>query len=140
MTLVHLMAMCAAFVFIVCADNQAVAWMRGAKQTLDKKTMHWLHSITWVALILLVVSGVWLLSSRTYLLSEPWFILKLLFVGMLVTNAVLIGRLMPVAFEHSYASRNFSEKLPLFVSAFVSTVSWLGIMALAYYLFWPWIS
>lgn len=139
MTTIHLVAMSAALVLIVCADIQATAWMRGIKQTLNKKTMHWLHGLTWGTLVLLVVSGAWLLSSRTYLLAEPLFILKLLFVGALITNAVLIGRLMPITFERPYTSLNLSEKLPLFVSGLVSTVSWLAILALAYYLFWPWI-
>jgi len=139
MTLLHLCAMLFAVVLIVCADLQATAWMRGAKQTLNKKTMQLLHWLTWGALLALVVSGIILLIPRTYLLAEPLFVLKLLFVGMLLVNAVLIGRLMPMALERPYASLTAKEKLPLFVSGAVSAGSWVAVLAIAYYLFWPWI-
>ena len=139
MILVHIGAMVAALILVLFADKQAFAWMRGKKQTLNQNTMHVLHRLTWGALALLGVSGALLLWPRMYLLEEPLFLIKLLFVGVLFTNAVLIGRLMPIALQRSYTSLTAKGKLPLFVSGALSSGSWLAIVAIAYYLFWPWV-
>ena len=138
--LFHLGAMCTAVCLVFLADKDAFKWVLGKKQTLDAGSIKRLHAFTWIALIALIGSGtLLLLQNNLFLLKEPLFIIKLLFVGMLVVNGVLIGRLIPLALTRPFASLTFKEKLPLLMSGALSGVSWLSILAIAYALFWPWI-
>lgn len=137
----HLVSMCAAVVLIFLADKQAFGWVLGKKQTLEAASVHRLHVLTWVALLCLIGSGAFLLFTKDmYLLREPLFVIKLLFVGILVVNAVLIGRLIPIALTRTFASLTLKEKMPLITSGLISGGSWVAILVIAFVLFWPWIS
>ena len=121
---------------ILLADKEAFAWMRGTKSTLHAKRMLLYHRLMWVGLLSLIFSGfLMFLPMSAYLLSQPLFIMKLLFVGILVVNAVLIGRLMHIAPNHTYASLTWKDKMPLFTSGAISVFSWAGAIAIALYLF-----
>jgi hypothetical protein len=129
-----------ATIFSVCmillADKEAFAWMRGIKFTLHTKRMRLYHLLMWVGLLSLVASGFFLfLPMSSYLLAQPLFIIKLLFVGILVINAVLIGRLMHIALSRPYASLTWNDKVPLFASGAISAFAWTGAIGIAVYLF-----
>jgi hypothetical protein len=132
MTALHLLALFLSLVVIVMADSEGFAWMRGKKQTLDPKRMHHTHLLMWAGLLALILTGIVLFLPRwDYLIYQPLFIMKMLFVAVLLVNAILIGRLIDIALTRSYASLSWNEKLPLLVSGGVSAFSWAGAIVLA---------
>ena len=130
----------ASLLFSVCvmlfADKQVLSWMRGKSETLNAKTVHLTHMLMWVGLGGLMVTGVIMLIPQwEYLKHEPLFLMKMLFVAVLVTNGVLLGRLAPIATERSFASLSLKDKIPLFVSGGISLTAWIGAFVLAKMLF-----
>ncbi len=118
---------------IAFADKEALAWLRGKRPTLEPERLRLFHSFTWIGLLALIGTGIMLLYPlRLYLLQEPLFVAKLFFVGILVVNAILIGRLQRVAAARSFASLSFKEKMPLFTSGAVSAYCWVAAAALGY--------
>lgn len=71
----------------------------------------------------------WPLSS--YLVTVPAFLLKMAFVVTLFINGLVIGHLVKVATERSFASLSWRERLPLLVSGAVSTTAWIGAFVAA---------
>mgnify|MGYP001582748426 CR=1 FL=1 len=61
-----------------------------------------------------------------YLLMTPAFYFKMFFVLALIVNAVVVGFLLNIATERSFASLSRRERIPLFISGGVSTISWIG--------------
>ncbi|MBI5456622.1 hypothetical protein HY969_02680 [Candidatus Kaiserbacteria bacterium] len=126
------------------ADKDAFAWLRGKKTTLEKKTLLTYHALIWLGLLALIwlgllaliVSGAYLFyPMRLFLLTNLWFDVKLLFVGILVVNAILIGRLMNLALTKPFAALTGHEKLSLMVSGAVSVFSWFAAATIAIWMF-----
>jgi Na+-transporting NADH:ubiquinone oxidoreductase subunit NqrD len=134
---IHIASIFLAVAILLLADIQAFSWIHGKKQTLHPSSLKVLHYSMWVALLLLIVTGTLMfLPQYHYLLSKPLFVIKLLFVGMLVTNAVLIGNLMHVAIEKTFASLSKEEKLSLYASGAISTFAWFCVISIGLYLFY----
>lgn len=132
MAAAHVFAFLASLGIILTADKQAVAWVRGKKALLDGSFLRKLHLLLWATLGVQIATGAVLAyPMRAYLLGQPLFILKLLFVAILVLNAILIGRLMPAASERTFASLSFDEKLPFLMSGAISGMSWAAAAILA---------
>lgn len=137
MEAVHLSFLAFSALVILVSDEHALAWLMGRTQTLAPDRMRLLHRLVWLGIAGLLVSGAVLLYPRAdYLLFQPLFQIKLLFVGILVANAVLIGRLMPIASARPFAALSASERAPLLISAFLSSISWISAAAIGFYLFW----
>ena len=118
------------------ADKEALAWMRGQRQTLEPSALQNYHRFVWAGLAALIATGLYLLYPMwQYLLSQPLFIIKMLFVGVLIVNGLLIGRLQNIAANRSYASLRRGEKIQLLASGAISFVSWIAAAAIALYLF-----
>jgi hypothetical protein len=136
MTLLHLFSMLFSVGVIFFADKEAFAWFSGARPTLSRARVRALHVLMWAGLLSLIGSGfLMFLPMASYLLSQPLFIIKLLFVAILVVNAVLIGRLMETALTRPRAEVSFSELLPLATSGAVSFLSWAAAILIAFYIF-----
>lgn len=136
MLTLHILAALFSFGIVWKADKQALSWIRGTQPVLSVQRMRRYHILTWSGLLALVSSGAALsYPMLRYLLAEPVFIMKLLFVAVLLVNAVLIGRLIAIATTKTFASLSWNERLPLLVSGAVSSVSWLGALVLALILF-----
>ena len=132
----HLAVMFFSLGVIFFADKEAFAWISGRKEVLERKRMRLLHLLMWAGLTALIATGLLLfLPMAIYLLSEPLFVIKLLFVAILVINAILVGRLMHVALTRPYSSLAWQEKLPLLTSGAISTFSWACAILIAFYLF-----
>jgi len=132
---IHVLCMVFSIGVIFFADKDAFAWLRGTKPLLDRARMYRTHLLMWGGLLALMGTGVTLFLPRaTYLLSQPLFIIKILFVAILFVNAVVIGRLVDVAVTRPYASLTVSEKLPLLVSGAVSVLGWTSVILIAFYL------
>ena len=137
MLFIHIFATGFALAVIVMSDKEAFDWMRGKKQMLDPLLLHRLHLLTWTALLALIVSGLILFyPQRTILLTNPLFIMKLLFVAILCVNGILIGRLMGIAQMRPFVSLTSREKMQLLVSGAASFISWAGAFVLGMILFY----
>jgi hypothetical protein len=135
----HLIFLALAVVGIVLADRSGLHWMRGKKEVVDKKDLFTAHWVVTVGLLGLVYTGFFLFwPMRQYLLGQPYFLLKMLLVGMLLLNAMVIDWLMHVASVRSFASLSNAQKTPLLVSGAISGLGWVCITVLAYLQFgWP---
>jgi hypothetical protein len=133
----HIASIFCAVGVILLADHEAFLWMRGKKQVLSVSRMKLLHYAMWAVLLALITTGTLLFLPRyDYLLSQPLFVIKLLFVAILVVNAILIGNLMHVATKQSFASLSQNQKLELFMSGTISVFSWASVTAIGLYLFY----
>ena len=118
------------------ADKEALMWLRGKKYTLEKKSLTTYHVLIWLGLITLIASGFYLFyPMRLFLLADLLFDVKLLFVGILVVNAIIIGRLMNLALTKPFQALTGSEKRALFLSGTISVFSWLAAAAIAILIF-----
>jgi len=136
MLTLHVLSVIFSFCVVIFSDKVGFSWIRGKKETLEHKTVQRLHVLTWIGLIALIITGVILFwPFKNYLLHQPLFIIKMLFVLALVINAFLIGRLMNVALERPFQSLTFSEIAPLMLSGAISIFSWFGALIVALVLF-----
>ncbi len=118
------------------ADKEAIQWLRGKKSILDRKTLTTYHILIWLGLITLIASGFYLFyPMRLFLLANLLFDIKILFVGILVVNAILIGRLMNLALTKPFAALKSHEKISLILSGAISTFSWFCAAAIALWIF-----
>lgn len=131
MIIVHILILIATACMIVYADHMGWTYMRGTAQTLSAKKVEFLHWGVWVGLMGMVSSGFFLAYDRfPYLISNPAFVIKLVFVGVLIVNAIFIGSLSRLAITVPYSSLTARQKMILTLSAGASTISWLGAAAI----------
>ncbi len=134
---VHIASIFFAGAVLLFADHDAFDWVLGKKQTLSHARMVLLHYLMWAALLSLIISGTLLfLPQASYLLHTPLFVIKLLFVAILVLNAILIGNLMHVAPKRPFSSLSLEEKLELYASGAISSFGWVSTVAIGLYLFY----
>jgi hypothetical protein len=132
----HLLSMLFSVGVIFVADKEALAWFSGKRATLSHARVRALHALMWAGLLSLIGSGfLMFLPMAPYLLSQPLFIIKMLFVAILVVNAVLIGHLMDTALTRPRREVSVPELLPLMTSGAVSLLSWAAAILIAFYLF-----
>lgn len=132
---IHVTSVIITLFFVVVADLHGLAWILGKLKTLPEKRMAVLHGIVWVGLITTIVAGFLMFTTYSeYLLSLPAFRIKMLLVGMLVLNALFIGKHLRIATETSFAGIPAKEKVILLVSGAVSTVGWIGALIAAQFL------
>lgn len=118
------------------ADKEAFMWVWGKKQTLDKKAFHNYHLLVWAGLISLSITGFYMFyPMRFFLLRDLLFDAKLLFVGILFINAILIGRLMQLAFVKPFSELTRKEKTSIILSGAISTFSWICAVGIAVMVF-----
>mgnify|MGYP003475676622 FL=1 len=112
---------------IIRADHIGLSWMRGVTPTLDEKKVSKYHKHVWIGLGLMIFTGFLLfMPMREYLLTKPQFYVKMAFVVTLICNGFVIGKLYKTATTRTYNSLTTKEKAPLFISAAISIVCWLG--------------
>jgi uncharacterized membrane protein len=132
---IHVLGVIFALYVIIRADKYGFSWIRGRVQVLDAKVLHKFHYQAWAALCFMIVTGLTLFYPiREFLLSRPEFYIKMSFVFALIVNGLVIGHLQTVAIKKSFASLQAKEKIPLFISGAVSTISWLGAFITAFFL------
>jgi hypothetical protein len=117
------------------ADHMGFNWISGKAQTLNASEVTKYHKGSWIGLGLMILTGLFLFYPlREFLLTRPQFYVKMAFVITLICNGLVIGKLQHIAIEKPFASLSNSQKLPLFISGVVSTLSWLGAAAAAFFL------
>lgn len=68
-------------------------------------------------------------GSAAAFLTSTTFLVKMAAVAALIVNTAAIAVLSPVASSRSFASLTRREKIPLFVSGFVSLAGWVTAIA-----------
>lgn len=133
---IHLISLAFVFWNVVNADHMGFNWVRGKTPTLDKNTVKKYHYGSWIGLLLMITTGLILFwPMRDYLLARQQFLIKMVFVVALIVNGLVIGNLQERAITNKFEDLSFKEKLPLFISGAVSTISWLGAFTMAFFLF-----
>lgn len=136
MLIIHILSLIFSGCVIVTADHDAFSWFRGKKETLDPEKMELLHQLTWIGLTLLITTGFLLFyPARVFLLSNPVFITKMIFVTLLLGNGFAIGKLSHVAHTRPFSSLSKGERTKLFISGAISSISWIGATIAAFFLF-----
>ncbi len=134
METLHLLSLAFVAVTLLRADKEAFAWLKGTKVTLDAVRLHSLHIQMWAGLVLMIVTGLFLaVPEISYLLSDSVFIAKMLFVGTLLANGVLLGRLMRVATVQSFAETTMHDRMALVLSGGISFCAWVGAGVIGYF-------
>ena len=83
----------------------------------------------------MIITGLFLFyPMREFLLSRPQFYIKMGFVLALCINSVAIGYFSKIPTKKTFASLSNKEKLPLFISGALSTISWIGAALAGLYL------
>lgn len=132
---VHILVLLFVAYTLFLSEREAVLWLRGKKETLDKEMLQKYHHRMWAGLLLMIATGLTLFwPDRDILPSIPAFQLKMFFVFCLLLNAFALGKLMPIATARSYKSLSRKEKMPLMVSGGVSFVCWFGAFTCAFFL------
>jgi len=124
---IHLFVLALTALVILYSDHQGFDYFRGKKQTLSHSLVHHSHRLVWTGLVVMIATGVGLvLPSWQYYLSEPVFYVKMGLVGVLVVNAIAIGKLSRVATERPFALLSSDEKRVLMLSGTLSAIGWVG--------------
>lgn len=132
---VHILVLLFVAYTLFLSEREALLWLRGKKETLDKEKLKKYHHRMWAGLLLMIATGATLFwEDRDILPSIPAFQLKMFFVFCLLTNAFAIGKLMPIAAIRSYKSLSVKEKMPLMISGGISFACWLGAFICAFFL------
>ncbi len=131
---IHLLALFCTALIIVVADHEGFLYMRGKKRLLNSIHTKFFHNAVWIGLAVLMVTGILLaLPAWKHYLTEPAFLLKMLFVAILVGNGAFIGRLMSIASEKPFQELTAREKSLLFVSGALSTTGWAGATLIGFF-------
>lgn len=129
MSELHVVSVVLTLLIVVYSDEQALMWLLGRKQMLSKKRVDLLHILVSLGLGgILLTGGVMFIDRADYLLSQPVFIVKMIFVGALVINAFFIGAISDIACNKPFASLTTSERWRVFMSGAISILGWGGAL------------
>ena len=132
----HISFLCVAGCGILVADKLGLSWFRGKVRTLRAKKLRLLHEVMGGALAGLIATGLLLFwPSRAYLVTQPTFYIKMVFVAALVINSFIIDRLMHDATRMPFAQLSRGRKRALMLSAGISGLCWAGAATIAFFLF-----
>ena len=125
-TAIHLLSLALVAIVIIIADYDGYRYLRGHVATLPMSRIVWLHRLTWIGLLAMILSGMGLIGEKPSVVTEPAFIVKMLMVLALVINGVAIGTLSRLASTTPFAMLAARERHRLYLSGFVSVFCWLG--------------
>ena len=133
MSEIHELILFSTLAVVACADVVGLLWVLGRFSTLNARLMNALHLLVYVGLGGMIVTGLTMFSRDSeYLLSNPVFLVKMVFVATLVVNSFLIGAHLKVASEKPFAALPRGEKWRFIVSGVVSGFCWVGAMLLGF--------
>jgi hypothetical protein len=133
MSEIHELILFITLAVVVFADLQGLRWVLGWVPTLSARIVRVLHFVVYLGLGGMVVTGLTMFSrDSAYLLSNPVFLVKMVFVAALIANSFLIGAHIQVASEKPFAQLSSGGKKKLIVSGIVSGVCWISAMLLGF--------
>ena len=125
-TAIHLISLACVVLVIILADYDGYRYLRGHVATLPMGRIVWLHRLTWVGLMAMIVSGIGLIGEKPSVVTEPAFIVKMFMVTALIINGVAIGTLSRLASSTPFAALTPRERAMLLISGAISISCWLG--------------
>lgn len=130
---IHVFILFTTLAAVAFADLQGLRWVLGRVQTLNARMMRGLHWLVYLGLSGMIVTGYMMFSRDSeYLLSNPVFLAKMVFVASLIVNSFLIGSHMKVASEKPFVEISPGEKTKLILSGAVSGMCWISAMLLGF--------
>lgn len=121
---------------VVFADIYASQWLRGNIHILNAKIVSRLHQVVSIGTIGMITTGIALfVPVSDFLVQSQTFFIKMTFVLALVVNSFVIEKHMNIATTQAFTNISQREKIVLFVSGTISSVSWLGALISAFFLF-----
>lgn len=133
---IHIITLLITASFILKSDHYGFMWMRGKLATLDATIVTRWHNYISLGLIGMLVSGFLLFYPRREFIfsGDDWFLRKMVFVFALVINSFFIHVLLRIATSKKFTDTNRSERIFMFTSGAVSTISWIGATLCALFL------
>lgn len=134
MEVLHLLSLAFSAACILWSDHLGFLYFIGAKKTLPFTTMQRLHYAVWIGLLGMIASGIALtLPAWSYYMSDPAYIVKMLFVLVLVINGIAIGFLMPISTKIPFVNLPKSTKTLLLISGAASATSWIAATLIGFF-------
>ncbi|MFT5036754.1 MAG: hypothetical protein ACI9VM_000318 [Candidatus Azotimanducaceae bacterium] len=125
----HIVGVLITISIVVISDVYGSLWIIGKKEFLSKVLLHKLHISVWIGLIITSLAGFGMfLPYSEFLLTDPAFRIKVLFIAFLVINALVIKSHIHIPTVRSFASLARKERVPLLLRGIVSTTSWIGAL------------
>lgn len=136
MFLFHISFIILTLIVVIYSDHQGFLWFTGKKQLVNKKKTELGHKLALWGFLMICITG-FILSwpMKDFLLENKVFLVKMFFVVALGINGLAIGKLSKIAIEKPFVSISKKEKIVLFLSGAISTLSWLGAGTLAFFIF-----
>jgi hypothetical protein len=133
----HIGILVITLICIIWADIYASFWLHGKKRVLDSRIVDRLHTGVSLGLIGMIVTGIVLFwPLREYLTDKSdAFFVKMFFVFALVVNSFVIDKYMRIATTQAFKDVSTRQKIILFVSGGISSLSWIGSIVAAFQLF-----
>jgi hypothetical protein len=130
---IHLTILTLTLICILWADIYASMWLHGEKQVLSSAIVSRLHTAVTIGLTGMIVTGITLFwPLREYLVSQSdAFFVKMFFVFALVVNSFVIEKYMAIATTRSFKEVPLRQKVILFISGGISSLSWVGAIIAA---------
>lgn len=129
----HILTAFSLIAVIFFTDIYGFTWLIGKQ---DRLSLLWLKrsdSIIWAGLFIMVVTGILLFYPyQSFLLANPAFQVKILFVVAIIINGLFIGRHMSIATTIRFNELTTSVRSKLIISGAVSTIAWVGSVIAAY--------
>lgn len=132
----HILILIITLICIIWADIYASLWLHGKKQILNPKIINQLHTAVTIGLIGMITTGIVLFwPLREYLTdNSPNFFVKMFFVFALVVNSFVIEKYMKLATTQTFKDISLRQKVILFISGGISSLSWIGAILAAFQL------
>lgn len=132
--LLHVAVLIVTAGFIIMADHDGYMYLRGKTPVLSAPRVQFLHRVVWLGLVLMIVTGILLVSERTGKLDDVEFYVKMLMVSALVANGFWIGKLSRIATSVPFNALTGSQKARFLVSGAISASCWIGATCISIFL------
>lgn len=132
---IHILGVTFSLLVVAFADHYGLSWIKGEVSVLNEKKLRKLHRYTWLGLLAIITTGgIMFLGEPDELLSSKIFLLKMTFVSALIVNSFFIGVLKEISANSKFSDLSRKEKIKLYISGGVSTISWLGALTCAFFI------
>lgn len=130
---IHLIILALTAVAILISDHYGVAYVRGTMPLLPKRRMELLHGLVWLGLLGMIGTGLYMAyPGLSFYIQKPEFVIKMVFVLVLVVNALFIGTMLGISSERPFAELTVGEKRKMFISGAVSSLGWIGAATIGF--------
>lgn len=131
---IHVATLSVLALVIVYSDINALLYLLGKKSVLSEKMVRIEHRVVWSGLALMILSGgAMFLPGWQYYIHEPAFLVKMTFVGALIINGFLIGKIASQASVAPFKELEPAVQKRMLISGAVSTLAWVGAATIGFF-------